>query len=266
MVVETAFFEKIEHASVVDAVVNQIEGLIVAGVLKEGTRLPPERDMAQIMDVSRQKLREALKQLENYGLIRVRHGEGTFVAPLTGTALSPAMLDLYSRHESAFMDYLEYRREQEGFAASLAAERATTVDRELLSSIMEQMKEAHGKGNLKLEQELDMRFHTGIVDASHNSTLIHMMGSIYELTRRGVFFNRDFLWSMPGTGQSLLEQHIEIGQSILDGDSEKARDAAHAHIDFVAKLSALGKTQEERERIAKKRTALLIEKLEGQDG
>ncbi|MCP5087591.1 MAG: FadR family transcriptional regulator, partial [Rhodobacteraceae bacterium] len=54
-------FEPIDHDSVVDAVVSQIESMIVSGVLKEGRKLPSEREMAELMDVSRPKLREALK-------------------------------------------------------------------------------------------------------------------------------------------------------------------------------------------------------------
>lgn len=114
-------FDPVEQDSVADSVVRQIEDMLVAGILKQGTRLPSERELSEVMDVSRPKLREALKRLEDNGLIEVRHGEGSFVAELTGQAMSPALLNLYARHSGAFFDYLEYRRTQEGFAARLAA-------------------------------------------------------------------------------------------------------------------------------------------------
>ena len=254
---EKIIFEKVDHETVVDAVVSQIEDLIVAGVLKEGTKMPPERELAETLDVSRQKVREALKRLEDRDLLRVRHGEGSYVAALTGAALSPAMVDLYARHQSAFFDYLEYRREQEGFAADLAARRATRVDKSILSDIMDKLQEAHDAEDTKAAQEYDIRFHSAIVDASHNSTLIHTMASIYELTRRGIFYNRDYLRTIDGTGELLLQQHHAIGNAILAGDAEGAKQAARDHIDFVERSFRVGQEDRKREDMAKKRQALM---------
>ncbi|MCP4009318.1 MAG: FadR family transcriptional regulator [Proteobacteria bacterium] len=249
-------FQKIDHESVVDAVVHQIEDLIVAGVLKEGTRMPPERELAETLDVSRQKVREALKQLEEQNLLRVRHGEGSYVAALTGAALSPAMIDLYARHQTAFYDYLEYRRELEGFASGLAAERATNVDKAIISDILNKLQEAHENEDGKAAQKYDIGFHSAIVDASHNSTLIHTMASIYELTKRGIFYNRDYLRTIDGTGERLLQQHWDIGNAIMEGDAEKAKQAARTHVDFVEKSFRIGHEDKKRESMAKKRQAL----------
>ncbi|MEM8580370.1 MAG: GntR family transcriptional regulator, partial [Pseudomonadota bacterium] len=110
-------FDPIDHDSVADAVVEKLEDLIVNRVLRQGSKLPAERDLAEMLSVSRPKLREALKRLEDEGLIDVIKGEGSFVAKLTNEAMSPALLDLFSRHGDAFFEYLEYRREQEAFAA-----------------------------------------------------------------------------------------------------------------------------------------------------
>lgn len=253
---EKIIFEKVDHETVVDAVVNQIEDLIVAGVLKEGTKMPPERELAETLDVSRQKVREALKRLEDQQLLRVRHGEGSYVSALTGTALSPAMVDLYARHQSAFYDYLEYRREQEGFASSLAAQRSTKVDKAIISDLLVKLREAQEIDDPKVAQEYDIKFHSAIVDASHNSTMIHTMASIYELTRRGIFYNRDYLRTIDGTGELLLQQHFDIGNAILDGDAERARKAARDHIDFVEKSFRIGQEDKKREAMAKKRQAL----------
>ena len=249
-------FEPIDHGSVADAVVEQIETLIVAGVLKEGSRLPSEREMAELFDVSRPKLREALKRLEDQNLIVVRHGEGSVIAPLIGKALSPALVDLYARHPVAFFDYLEYRREQESFAARLAAERATKADKEILTRIMADMVAAHEAGDDKAAQRADIELHVAIADASHNSTLIHMMASVYDLTKRGVFYNRDYLRSVDDTGEMLLDQHLAIGKAIVESDPEAAAAAARAHLDFVEQSFRIGQEKDKREAIAKKRHSL----------
>ena len=249
-------FEPIDHGSVADAVVEQIETLIVAGVLKEGSKLPSEREMAELFDVSRPKLREALKRLEEQNLITVRHGEGSVIAPLIGKALSPALVDLYARHPVAFFDYLEYRREQEAFAARLAAERATRADKEILTGVMADMVAAHEADDSEAAQRADIGLHVAIADASHNSTLIHMMASVYDLTRRGVFYNRDYLRAVDGNGEMLLQQHLAIGKAIVAGDPEAAAAAARAHLDFVEQSFRIGQENSKREAIAKKRHIL----------
>lgn len=255
---ETAriLFEPIAHDSVADAVIDQIEDLIVTGVLKEGRKLPSERDMAELLDVSRPKVREALKALEDRKLIEVRHGEGSFVAPLIGKALSPALIDIYARHPVAFFDYLEYRREQEGFAARLAAERATQADKDVIGTLLDDMDAAHRNDDTKAAQRADINFHSAIVDASHNTTLIHMMASIYDLTQRGVFYNRDFLRTLDGSGEKLLSQHHRIGAAVLGGNLEEAEAAARAHLDFVEKSFRVGQDSAKRENIARKRLML----------
>lgn len=246
-------FEPVGHESLAGAVVAQVEELIAAGILKQGRKLPSERDLAEMLRVSRPKLREALHALEERGLVTTRHGEGSFVAPLTGQAMLPALLALYGRHEPAFFDYLEYRREQEGFAARLAARRATRADRERIAEILVETERAWEESDADAAREADFALHTAIVDASQNATLIHMMASIYDLTKQGVFYNRDFLKSIDGSGRKLLEQHLELGRAVIDGDDERAEQAAYDHIDFVENSFRIGLDQQRRDAMAEKR-------------
>ena len=250
-------FDPVDHDTVADAVVAQIEDMMVAGILRQGTRLPSERHLADLLDVSRPKLREALKRLEEAGLIEVRHGDGSYIAELTGQAMAPALIDLYGRHPGAFFDYLEYRRTQEAMASRLAAERATPTDRDIIRGCMDRLRQTWIDADDQGSREADIAFHSAVVDASHNSTLIHMMGSIFALTRQGVFYNRSFLRTIDGTGEKLIEQHMAIGQAILDGDPVTAERAAGAHIDFVEMSFRKGLAQHQRETIARKRHLLL---------
>lgn len=246
-------FEPVGHESLADAVVAQIEDLIASGILKQGRKLPSERDLAEMLRVSRPKLREALHVLEERGLVTTKHGEGSFVAPLTGQAMLPALLALYGRHEPAFFDYLEYRRAQEGFAARLAARRATRADKQRIAEILAEIERAWKERDAKASREADFALHTAIVDASQNATLIHMMQSIFDLTQQGVFYNRDFLKSIDGSGRKLLDQHLELGQAVIDGDEVRAEQAAYDHIDFVESSFRTGIEQQRREAMAEKR-------------
>ena len=255
MTVSKNVFDRIESEPVADIVVHQIEDLIVQGILSEGDRLPSERDLSAQLNVSRPKVREALKRLEDNGLITVRHGEGTFIAKLTGQAMEPALIELYARQGQAFFDYLEYRRGQEVLAAGLAAERATTTDRDRIARQLDILEQAEADGDIETSREADVAFHSAIVDASHNTMLIHMMTSIYDLTRKGVFYNRSYLRTMDGSGQKLLQQHRDIAAAVLGGEAEAAAKAAGDHMDFVEKSFRLGIQQARSETIAQKRSA-----------
>uniref|UniRef100_UPI002355D0BE FadR/GntR family transcriptional regulator n=1 Tax=Paracoccus sphaerophysae TaxID=690417 RepID=UPI002355D0BE len=103
------------------------------------------------------------------------------------------------------------------------------------------------------EQEADFRLHSAIVDASHNTTLIHMMASVFDLTRRGIFYNRDLLRSIDGTGRKLLDQHLAIIAAIEAGDAALADNAARDHLDFVEQSIRLGRELQRRERRARMR-------------
>lgn len=234
----------------------QIEDLIASGILRQGRKLPSERELAEMLGISRPKLREALQVLEERGLVTTKHGEGTFVSALTGQAMLPALLALYGRHEPAFFDYLEYRREQEAFAAGMAADRATKADKERIGGILKDLQAAWETEDHDASQLADFQLHSAIVDASQNATLIHMMASVYELTRQGVFYNREFLKTIDGSGKMLLDQHIALGEAVINGDKDAARQAAFDHIDFVEQSFRLGMEQKRREAMAEKRRLL----------
>ena len=253
----TTVFDPIGHTSVVDSIVTQIEHLILEGILKDGARLPSERQLAEQMAVSRPKVREALKLLEKSDLINVRHGEGTFVAPLIGAAMSPALISLYARHKDAFLDYLEFRTEQEGFAAGLAAARATRADKEILARIMDQMEIAHQGNDIEKSREADIAFHSAIIDASHNSLLVHTMASIYALTQQNVFYNRSFLSTLDRSGEMLHAQHREIFDAIETGDAGRATRAAKDHISFVRQSYLEWQTRAQRDQLSNRRLAMI---------
>ena len=138
----------------------------------------------------------------------------------------------------------------------LAAERATEEDRDMLKSIIRELEEAHAQGKSEASRDADVRFHAAIVDASHNSLMVHTMSAIYQLMARNVFYNREFLRTMDGTGAELLKQHKEIAQAIIDGDPDRAEAAARRHMDFVEESFRTGQEQQAREIRAAKRRQL----------
>lgn len=227
-------FSRIEHGRTADAIVQQVELLILEGILRSGDQLPGERELSRTFDVSRPIVREALKVLENRGLLISRHGGGTFVADLIGEVFSQPVLNLISRHRRATHDYLEYRREIEATTAGLAAQRATSVDKNRLRLIVDGMKEAHGKDDFDGEAALDVAFHNAIGEAAHNIILLHTLRSCYRLLSDGVFFNRALVYQHSGSRDNLLAQHVAIHDAIVSGKVELAQKAASRHMEFVA--------------------------------
>ncbi len=140
-------FHKIHHARAAEAIEKQVQSLILEGILRVGDRLPGERDLAKTMDVSRPIVREALASLVNRGLLEARHGGGTYVADVIGTVFAAPVVQLIGADAKSKADYLEYRREVEAIAASLAARRATEADRALLTRIVTDMEQAHEQAN-----------------------------------------------------------------------------------------------------------------------
>lgn len=235
-VTETAFdlFAPISHDRTADEVVRQIELLLLEGVLRDGDRLPGERELSKRLDVSRPILREALKALETRGLLISQHGGGTYVADIIGQVFSPAVVDLIARHQRATGDYIEYRRELEGITAELAARRATDYDRQMLTRIMDAMRDAHAGGSFDDELETDVELHNAIGEAAHNIVLLHTLRSCYRLLAQGIFFHRHLVFSSQEAREHLLAQHEAIYAAIMARDGNAARNAAQAHMDYIA--------------------------------
>lgn len=252
---DTALFERISPSKTADEVVFKIEQLLLDGVLRDGEKLPGERELAARFDVSRPILRDALKELEARGLLESRHGGGTYVSDIIGQIFSKPVTELIGRHERATLDYLEYRRELEGITAEFAAQRATNSDKEILKTIIADMRAAHASGNFDDELEADVELHNTIGECAHNVILMHTLRACYRLLSAGIFYHRTMVFSVPGARDTLLAQHEAIVNAIIGGDPAHARKASEDHIDFVTQTMQGAKRSGEWERVSQQRLA-----------
>jgi len=248
-------FQPIQHAKTAEAVSHQIEALILEGVLRVGDRLPGERELATETGVSRPIVREAIKALEEAGILASRHGEGTFVGDVIGTVFAPQVGRLLASHTKATIDYLEYRREIEAVAARFAAERATPADRQLLAALMERMAQAFAEDDPEAEATIDVEFHSLIGEIAHNLVLLHTLRACYRLLSAGVFQNRARLYISPGSRERLYEQHRAIAAAVVSGDGDAAAMEARGHIDYVIAAMRELEARAERERVSNLRLA-----------
>lgn len=246
-------FHKIEPEKLSRSVVHQIEQLILQGVLRPGERLPSERELSDRLGVSRPSLREAVAELQESGLLVSRAGSGIFVADVLGSAFSPALIRLFATHDNAVFDYLSFRRDMESLAADRATRFGSAADLGLIDTIFRKMEAAHQKRNPDDEARLDAEFHMAVLEASHNVILLHMMRSMFDMLRDGVFFNRQMMFRNRSTRDILLDQHRAINQAIQAREPAAARSAVEAHLTYVEQSLTAQRKAERNAEVARMR-------------
>ncbi len=246
-------FEPIQPEKISHTVVRQIEQLILRGILKQGERLPSERELSERLGVSRPSLREALSELQESGLLTSRAGSGVYVGDVLGSAFSETLVRLFANHDEAVFDYIAFRRDMEGLAAERAAKVGSDTDLKVIDTIFKKMEAAHTKRDPTEEAALDADFHLSIIEASHNVIMLHMMRSMYQLLREGVFYNRSIMFKQRTTRDMLLDQHRAINTALQARDAAGARAAIETHLGFVEDALFDQEKADRNEAIAKKR-------------
>jgi GntR family transcriptional repressor for pyruvate dehydrogenase complex len=246
-------FQKVQPEKLSHSVVRQIEQLILRGILRPGERLPAERELAERLGVSRPSLREALADLQEKGLLTSRAGAGVYVADVLGSAFSDALVKLFASHDEALFDYISFRRDIEGLAAERAARMASDTDLKVVDALFQKMVAAAEKRGASDGARLDAEFHLSILEASHNVIMLHMMRSMFQLLREGVFYNRQVMFKQRTTRSALLEQHRKINDALQARDPVAARKAVEEHLDYVEQALAAQRKLERNEAIARLR-------------
>ena len=246
-------FRKVTPEKLSTAVTRQIEKLILRGILRPGERLPPERELAERLGVSRPSLREAVAELQDKGLLCARAGAGIYVADVLGNAFSEALVQLFSEHDEAVFDYIAFRRDLEGLAAERAARLASGTDLQVVGAILSRMERAHQKADPSEEADLDAEFHLSIIEASHNVIMLHMMRSMFQLLREGVFYNRQVMFRQHTTRQALLDQHRNINDALQARDPDRAKAAVLDHMLYVENALRDQQKADQNEIIARQR-------------
>jgi GntR family transcriptional repressor for pyruvate dehydrogenase complex len=214
--------------SVSSEIVAHIETLISSGSLAPGTKLPPERQLASVLNVSRVSLREAMHELEVKRVVERKPGRGTIVAEAPPHART--LYDELSESERTLRDVAELRETIEPKFAQLAAERATTATLFALEQVLE-------KSSQELTQEeslkYDVVFHMLVAQASRNPLMV----AIASLANRWTESVRAFSHSTPEARRSSRDGHQLIVNAVRGGDGEAARDAMLAHLADVSDLT-----------------------------
>lgn len=225
-------FEAARPTKVFQHVVAQIEDAILSGRLETGQTLPSERELKETFRISRGTLREALRVLEQKGLIEIRLGVGggSVVKSVEADCVTES-LGLLIRSQKVSLNHLaEFREIVEGSIAAQAAERRTPADvahlNALLAEARERIRAERGRRGEFLDA--DKRIHLAIAAVTRNPLHVSLLTSIHDNIHR--YYDR-FL----SMDDSELEQNYrdlcELVEAVARGSAEDARRLAQAHVE-----------------------------------
>jgi GntR family transcriptional regulator, transcriptional repressor for pyruvate dehydrogenase complex len=216
--------QTIEPRRLYRQIADQLRSLIQAGEFALGARLPPERDLATQLGVSRPSVREALIALEVEGLVEVRMGSGIYVRarePVPSARPLEAALGPF--------EIIRARQLIECELAAIAAVRMSAAALEGLGEAIGQMEEDIRRNVMPIRG--DRLFHLRVAEASDNSALLRVVTELFDernnplFERLGRYFEGESSW------HAAVEEHRAVIAAIAAQDPMRARLAMHAHLE-----------------------------------
>ncbi len=225
-------FSEIKVETPVDKIIRQIRNLITIGELSPGDKLPPERKLSEKFGVGRSVVRDAIRKLEFYGIVKTQPQSGTVIEGMGIVALEGLISDVLNIEETDFKSLVETRLLLEIESAGKAAERRTVDDLIILKGALKEYEDKIAEGVSAVEE--DLLFHLKIAEASGNSVLKSLM----------LIITPDIIKSFTTLNvckedriQSTLNEHKEILDQIIAQNSEGARTAMRNHLKDIIEYS-----------------------------
>jgi DNA-binding FadR family transcriptional regulator len=208
-------------------IADQIAALIEKGEYRKAQRLPPERDLARQLGVSRPSVREALIALEVEGYVEVRVGSGVYV-------LGPPPADRADalRADSGPFELIRARWLIESECAAMAARHATRAQIRAMEEALDQMDADRLRGVMPLTS--DRLFHLRIAEASGNSALALVVKTLWDQRTGPLFLRLEHHFDTPALWTVALREHRDIVAAIARHEAGAARSAMRRHMNHAA--------------------------------
>jgi GntR family transcriptional repressor for pyruvate dehydrogenase complex len=209
-----------------EEIVARIGEMIDSGEFKAGDRLPPERRLAEIFRVSRHSLREALRSLEQQGLVRSHLGDGTYILDRADRAFVEPLAQAIGLGVAKLREIFEFRKLLEPQIASLAASTATTGDLSMLAGLLVRQRQAEAAGEWAAA---DAAFHLQIARATGNSVIFEVFGQLQETLgeSRGESLQNE------SRRQASLRAHTRILSALQRRDPRLADQKMREHLEEI---------------------------------
>jgi GntR family transcriptional repressor for pyruvate dehydrogenase complex len=214
----------IDRAGITELVVQRIKDLLERGELKAGSRLPPERELADMLHISRPSLRTALKALSVMGIIRAKPGAGTYIADSLPEVFTEPMHFMTLINNTSDEELFEARRIIEAGLAELAAERASDEDIKALNAEIEGMRTNTNDPEVYLKH--DVRFHQAMARAANNKLMSGVMDTVAQL----LFHLRRQTISHANDLEEAIDWHQKIVDAMRKHDPKRAKEMLSGHL------------------------------------
>ena len=212
---------------VAEQVARQLLALVQSGKLKPGEQLPPERELAATLGVSRPSLREALRALSLLGVLRIRQGGGVYVSSLDPESLLAPLHFFISLNARNVEDLFEARLVIESEITRIAAEKISPENLAILKECVEF--ESNELDDEDKVIESDVKFHKVLFETVDNSFLQQFATSLHILGKA----SREITGHIPGVVEQSLDDHKRILHAIEAGDGNAAAAAMRQHLSNV---------------------------------
>jgi GntR family transcriptional repressor for pyruvate dehydrogenase complex len=210
---------------VIDTAIHRIRDLIANGDLAPGDRLPPEAELAALVGVSRNSLREAVRALIQAKVLDVRRGDGTYVTSLEPQLLMSGLSFVMElMQDRTVLDLFEVRRLLEPAATGLAATRISDGAIQELRGLLDAMRRTTTSEDLIAQ---DVAFHRCVVQGSGNETLVSFLEALFTRTARARIWRG--IWDRGALDWTYV-QHEMIVDALEQRDVTLATAAATVHV------------------------------------
>jgi GntR family transcriptional repressor for pyruvate dehydrogenase complex len=214
----------IDRSGITELVVQRIKELLQRGELKAGSRLPPERELAEMLGISRPSLRTALKALSVMGIIRAKPGAGTFIAEAMPEIFAKPMEFMTLIHNTKTAELFEARRIIEAGLVELAAERATSEHLKAIAAEIEGMRKNLNDPEKFLKH--DVGFHQALATAAGNKVMSGVMDTVAALLLQ---VRRESI-ARSSDKEDAVEWHERIYEAVRQRESRRAKEILTAHL------------------------------------
>jgi GntR family transcriptional repressor for pyruvate dehydrogenase complex len=218
-------------------VTKQLESQLHELALRDGSRLPSERAMAERFGASRSTVREAVQRLIARGVLQSRPGSGVFMAGAQPSEPASSWLRMITEQPALRADTLEFRAIFECCAARFAADRASAEEKDKLGAVIDDMARAVRQQDVAAEALADAQFHLTLAAISHNFMLTRFYAVVINQLREHITLNtydaNQDARHARARSSARLKQHDAIYQAVRAGQAARAAQAMARHIAYV---------------------------------